>query len=440
MYDWIVNSVLTRLVVYDVGGYSTGDLDRKIRVLTDFMRAFVAVFGTLHKNPLTDVEFNKVLAQMAEMYKASNMPYTTVVVPQNPPKVQAAPSAQAPGVTKIVPGVLPPPTVLAPQPVTVSQLVTAYERDPMTGQIRKVQVYRPVPVQQPTYYQNPSGVVYAAPSPANNYHAPRGYTTQYTSSSHSGHYGVSGSQKGPYAQVYHVPAGSSSQAPQHGSNPYAVPQQPQQHQRSGSQGYPGLSSSTAPAQPQPRHPPQPHYAYPHAPMNYPSSSSALPPPGSDIPANLPIDQWDAVKPDRPSSASSSIYHTNAIPAPPHMISPPVSSASAPNLASSAPLNASYAAPISAPPAREDSPHQPLSAFATDSAQALQPPISTTPNGTPKEDEDDKNVCKICFERDLDCALLPCSHVTCYQCATTLKLTKCPFCRQDVAQVLKLYRA
>lgn len=372
---------------------------------------------------------------MTEMSRNTNMPYTAVVTPHG---LSPAPGSAQPGVPKIVAGGVsplpPPPTVIASQPVTVSQLVTAYEKDPYTGQIRKVQVYRPVPVQQPSYYQQPTGVVYAAPSAANNYHAPRGYTVQYNGQP-SGHYPVAPPpQNKQYAQAYHGP----SQAP----HPYGQ-HQLQQPQRSAStpSGYPGHSSSTAPLQPSQQ---RQHYAAPssnpYAPpsSNYNSSSYVLPPPDSDIPVHLPVDQWDAQKPSNPQG----YVHSNPPPVP-QMISPPTTSASAPNLAAPVPLDTSYSVPLSAPPSENPFTSLSSSQSSTGAAPALAA-LSIEPTGppaaTPGKEDEDKNVCKICFERDLDCALLPCSHVTCYQCATSLKLTKCPFCRQDIAQVLKLYRA
>lgn len=437
-FDWLLQNVLVKLSAQDIAGFATADLDRKIRIITDFMRVFVDIFGVLHKINLSDADFNKVLAKMAETYKNSNMPYTTTVIPNNnPPSQQAGPSVAA----KIIsPVPLPPPTVIAPQPMTVSQLVTTYERDPFTGQVRKVQVYRPMPVHQPTYYQQPTGVVYAAPSPANGYHAPNGRTLQYNAA--PGQYAPAPVTGPGYSQVYHVKNGSSSQqqpAPnpyaQQQPNPYAPqhqqypPQQQhvqQQPRRSSStpSGYPGLSSSTAPVQPPPqRH----HYVAPSSSSsssahyttlstsNYQPSPSVLPPPGEEIPVHLPIDQWDAQKP--------AAYQPPA----PQMIQPPVTgSASAPDL--SAPSGLPAFAPMVNP-------------FATTSPPPTAVPLeASAPAATHKDDDEDKNLCKICFERDLDCALLPCSHVTCYECATSLKLSKCPFCRQEISQVLKLYRA
>lgn len=379
------------------------------------------------------------------------MPYTAVVMPQSSSPVPGSAPAAPRIVAQAVSPLPPPPTVVASQPVTVSQLVTAYEKDPYTGQLRKVQVYRPVPVQQPMYYQQPTGPVYAAPSSAHQYPAQRGYPAAYGGQS-SGHHVAPPPQNKPYTQVYQIP---SSQAPSQAPNPYGH-HQLQQPQRSASSpsGYPGHSSATAPQQPQ-QHRQQGYVANPYPPPSAnpysappPASnpyhnrpSSVLPPPDSDIPVHLPIDQWDAQKPDRSSSASGHYTQSNP-PPPPQMVSPPTSSASAPNLAAPVPLDTSYSVPLVASPS--ENPFTSLSSSQSSvGSSSISAPLAAEPTApaaaTPGNDED-KNVCKICFERDLDCALLPCSHVTCYQCATSLKLTKCPFCRQDIAQVLKLYRA
>lgn len=75
------------------------------------------------------------------------------------------------------------------------------------------------------------------------------------------------------------------------------------------------------------------------------------------------------------------------------------------------------------------------------AQQSNSDINSQPQSAISTEVDaDRHLCKICFESELDCALLPCSHMTCYNCATSFNLEKCPFCRKDIAQKIKLFRA
>jgi len=53
--------------------------------------------------------------------------------------------------------------------------------------------------------------------------------------------------------------------------------------------------------------------------------------------------------------------------------------------------------------------------------------------------EEKLLCKVCMEREIDTALLHCKHsVLCYDCAKTLD--DCPICRKPITQVLKIYRS
>ena len=45
-------------------------------------------------------------------------------------------------------------------------------------------------------------------------------------------------------------------------------------------------------------------------------------------------------------------------------------------------------------------------------------------------------CKICFEKEINCALAPCEHsVSCSDCTATL--TRCPMCRSHFSKVFRL---
>ena len=49
------------------------------------------------------------------------------------------------------------------------------------------------------------------------------------------------------------------------------------------------------------------------------------------------------------------------------------------------------------------------------------------------------VCKLCFSREAEIVLLPCSHISTCKCCT-LPLNKCPICRININQVVKVYFA
>ena len=66
-------------------------------------------------------------------------------------------------------------------------------------------------------------------------------------------------------------------------------------------------------------------------------------------------------------------------------------------------------------------------------------------GEPKQkdvtkDDDD---CIICCERVIDCALVNCGHaVLCYPCAVQVQFGGdglCPICRENIKEVLKIYK-
>eukprot|EP00391_Amoebophrya_sp_Ameob2_P002037 CAMPEP_0179000638 /NCGR_PEP_ID=MMETSP0795-20121207/10806_1 /TAXON_ID=88552 /ORGANISM="Amoebophrya sp., Strain Ameob2" /LENGTH=936 /DNA_ID=CAMNT_0020693703 /DNA_START=179 /DNA_END=2990 /DNA_ORIENTATION=+ len=52
--------------------------------------------------------------------------------------------------------------------------------------------------------------------------------------------------------------------------------------------------------------------------------------------------------------------------------------------------------------------------------------------------EDENLCKICFDGELNCCLYPCGHVVCcVECSK--KINECPVCRQFIGEVIKLFR-
>lgn len=60
-------------------------------------------------------------------------------------------------------------------------------------------------------------------------------------------------------------------------------------------------------------------------------------------------------------------------------------------------------------------------------------------GQKRKDVDDDATCKVCYDAENNCAMVPCGHqALCYTCGIQCK--NCPICRKPVQQVLQLYRA
>merc|ERR1712061_196774 len=52
---------------------------------------------------------------------------------------------------------------------------------------------------------------------------------------------------------------------------------------------------------------------------------------------------------------------------------------------------------------------------------------------------DEDLCKICYDRDIDVVLYPCGHfVLCRWCA--FKVSDCPVCRVVITHVIRTYKA
>ncbi|PRP82936.1 hypothetical protein PROFUN_06713 [Planoprotostelium fungivorum] len=55
-------------------------------------------------------------------------------------------------------------------------------------------------------------------------------------------------------------------------------------------------------------------------------------------------------------------------------------------------------------------------------------------------EEDNNVCKICFEAEVGCVLVPCGHLgLCLPCGSVREGAICPFCRVDVKMVIRTFK-
>jgi len=69
--------------------------------------------------------------------------------------------------------------------------------------------------------------------------------------------------------------------------------------------------------------------------------------------------------------------------------------------------------------------------------SLQSPQKESKQNKPAEDED-LNLCKICFDKEIDCVLLNCGHfVVCRGCGQQLR--HCPFCRKKIKKLQPIYR-
>jgi hypothetical protein len=62
--------------------------------------------------------------------------------------------------------------------------------------------------------------------------------------------------------------------------------------------------------------------------------------------------------------------------------------------------------------------------------------SNSNDNNDNNDSHDKLTCNICMVNPKDCSLIPCGHCYCLTCVG--KLNKCPECRQDFSQILKIY--
>lgn len=52
---------------------------------------------------------------------------------------------------------------------------------------------------------------------------------------------------------------------------------------------------------------------------------------------------------------------------------------------------------------------------------------------------DKYICKICFEKDINCLIMPCMHfVACKECISQLETNHCPVCRTIFPEYLEIF--
>lgn len=49
----------------------------------------------------------------------------------------------------------------------------------------------------------------------------------------------------------------------------------------------------------------------------------------------------------------------------------------------------------------------------------------------------KHQCQICVSDEVSHAMVPCGHVICATCASSLRGNKCPFCRRNIEQKVRV---
>ncbi|XP_067656898.1 protein neuralized-like isoform X1 [Haliotis asinina] len=140
-----------------------------------------------------------------------------------------------------------------------------------------------------------------------------------------------------------------------------------------------------------------------------------------------------------------------------------STSSYPGLTVSLPPTANQSNVASHPPPRPPPPTVPPSvlrsfsvpsqATPTSPTGAVPPPppypvsMPTSPTSGHGDNQpvfDDTSECTVCYERQVNCVLYTCGHMCmCYECAIAVRKDKgglCPICRQQIKDVIKIYRS
>ena len=55
-----------------------------------------------------------------------------------------------------------------------------------------------------------------------------------------------------------------------------------------------------------------------------------------------------------------------------------------------------------------------------------------------DDDINRFMCFTCIEKNIEYAFAPCGHTCCAMCIERLGPRKCPYCRADITQIIKLY--
>lgn len=58
---------------------------------------------------------------------------------------------------------------------------------------------------------------------------------------------------------------------------------------------------------------------------------------------------------------------------------------------------------------------------------------------PAQEETEPDVCKICYDREINCVFLECGHLcSCVECGRQMK--DCPICRRPIARVVEIFKS
>jgi hypothetical protein len=56
----------------------------------------------------------------------------------------------------------------------------------------------------------------------------------------------------------------------------------------------------------------------------------------------------------------------------------------------------------------------------------------------RDSANNKKLCGICFDREVDIAMVPCGHTSCSGCSNYNTLNKCMHCRASIQRRVKLF--
>lgn len=141
------------------------------------------------------------------------------------------------------------------------------------------------------------------------------------------------------------------------------------------------------------------------------------------------------RPPLPRSRSTSSALMVTLPPPP------------PQRQSMAPMSLNIQAPTSLPAmSRSVSQPTPLIPPSPSTPKSLQPfstPCTPSSINDPIADNE-SNECNVCYERPVNAVLYTCGHMCmCFECAQAVRQERsalCPICRQEIKDVIKIYRS
>lgn len=87
----------------------------------------------------------------------------------------------------------------------------------------------------------------------------------------------------------------------------------------------------------------------------------------------------------------------------------------------------------------------LTQMSSPTTEVQKQPVSmpNTPNIVDSGDPEVRDECTVCYERQVNAALYTCGHLCmCFECAIQVKQRKgglCPICRQEIKDVIRIYK-